>query len=164
MAYWVHAWCTADTVPCPADWVAWVHANTEFAEAKMVGTTSRGLQSTKWTFADLLYDPAVESLAVECVRNTGPRSNCARYAADELTNLEEVKDSKAKRRVAGVLRKVTFCVTCTVSNDWDHDEADRVRRLLDFFVDSCGAVLDTEDEGFYARSGKPLLGLCAGGD
>jgi hypothetical protein len=59
------------------------------------------------------------------------------------------------------LSRTRFVVCCRVDGDDDHEEAPTVRSILDYFVDHCGAILDTEDEGFYSRSGKPLLGLCA---
>jgi hypothetical protein len=98
---------------------------------------------------------------VECNRNTGPRSLCAGEVRGELESLEDLEDSAARRRVADCLRRTRFIVCCTVLEDVHHKEAFRVRSILDYFVEHCGAILDVEDEGFYARSDTPLLGLCA---
>jgi hypothetical protein len=75
--------------------------------------------------------------------------------------LEGLPDSEAKRRVADCLARTRFIICCRVDRDPKHREALAVRSVLDYFVDHCGGLLDTEDEGFYACSDLPLLGRCA---
>jgi hypothetical protein len=133
-----------------------------FTAADVPGERPKALDSPKWKSFELVYDPAQESLLVECNRNTGPRSLCAREMRGELESLEDVDDSKAKRQVVRCLSRARFVICCTVMGDPDHKQAPRVRSILDYFVDNCGAILDTEDEGFYSCSDTPLLGGCVG--
>jgi hypothetical protein len=162
MAYWVRALCTTDSVPSIQTFLIWLRTEAGLAGADAPGEGPKALTSARWKSFELAYDPAKESLLVECDRNTGPRSLCARELRGALESLEGVKDSKAKRRVAEHLGRTRFVVCCTVSGDYDHREAFAVRSLLDFFVDHCGAILETEDEGFHSCSDTPLLGGCAG--
>ena len=160
MAYWVRAICTTETVPTIRSLLAWLREEAGFTSADVPGESPESLDSAEWESFELVYDPAKEPLLVECVRNTGPRSLCARETQGELESLEALPDSDAKRRVAERLAGARFIICCTVTKDHDHREAFRVRSVLDYFVDHCGAVLDTEDEGFYSCSDLPLLGRC----
>jgi hypothetical protein len=164
MAYWVRAYCTAETVPTIRDLLNWLWEKDEFAAAHAPGESTRALDSAKWKSFELVYHPDRESLLIECNRNTGPRSLCAGEVRGELESLEDVDDSAAKQQVEDCLRRTRFVVCCTVIGDHGHKEARTVRSVLDYFVDHCGAILDVEDEGFYARSDKPLLGFCADDD
>lgn len=159
MSYLVRAYCTAEAVPTIREFLTWLRDEAGF-DASVPGERPKALDSAAWKSFELLYDPAKESLLVECNRNTGPRSLCARELRGELESLDGVTDSAAKRRVADCLSRTRFVVCCRVDGDDDHAEARRVRSVLDYFVGHCGAILDVEDEGFYARSNKPLLGLC----
>jgi hypothetical protein len=162
VAYIVRAICTADVVPTIGSILKWLKEEGGFPEADAPGEGPKALGSLKWKSFELVYDANKESLLVECNRNTGPRSLCAREVQGELESLDGVKQSRAKQRVKAHLEKARFVVCCTVSGDDDHGEAPTVRSVLDFFVDHCGAILDTEDEGFYSRSDAPLLGRNAG--
>jgi hypothetical protein len=160
MSYLVRAYCTAEAVPTIRSFLTWLRDEAGF-DAEVPGERPKALDSTTWKSFELVYDPGKESLLVECNRNTGPRSLCGREVQGELESLEGVRDSKARRRVADYLGRTRFVVCCRVDGDDDHEEARTVRSILDYFVDHCGAILDVEDEGFYSRSNKPLLGLCA---
>jgi hypothetical protein len=144
--------------------LTWLREEAGFTAADTPGERPKSLDSAAWKSFELVYDPARESLLVECNRNTGPRSLCAREVRAELGSLEGVKGSAARRRVADCLSRTRFVVCCTVSGDCDHGEAFAVRSVLDYFVDHCGAILDVEDEGFYSCSDMPLLGPCADED
>jgi hypothetical protein len=161
MAYWVTAYCTTEGVPTIRSLLEWLWDKDEFQAAHTSGESPRALDSPRWKSFELVYHPDKESLLVECHRNTGPRSLCAQQVRGELESLEDLPDSAAKRQVADCLRRARFKVRCTVLQDHHHREGFTVRSIRDYFVDHCGAILDVEDEGFYARSDKPLLGLCA---
>jgi hypothetical protein len=163
MAYWVRAICTADTVPTIRSLRTWLRDVAGFADADVPGERPKALDSAAWKSFELVYDPARASVLVECHRNTGPRSLCARELREELEALDGVADSEAKRRVVDGLSRARFVICCTVAGDPRHREAFKVRSVLDYFVDHCGAMLDTEDEGFYSCSDLPLLGPCAEG-
>jgi hypothetical protein len=162
MAFWVSAYCTADTVPTIRSLVTWLRKEGGYkkAEARFEGPDEP--DSPDWESFELVYNPRKKSIQVECNRNTGEDSLCAGQAQGELDSLEDLEPSEAKERVADCLRKTRFIICCTVMmGDHGHKESFNVRKILDYFVDHCGAILDVEDEGFYARSDQPLLGICA---
>jgi hypothetical protein len=161
MAYWVRACCTSETVPTIRSLLTWLRDEGGFPAAGVPGERPKALDSVTWKSFELFYDPAKESLLVECNRNTGPRSLCAGEVKGELESLEDVEDSKARDRVAVCLSRTRFILCCTVCGDEDHEEAFTVRSILDYFVDHCGVILGVEDKGFYSCSDMPLLGLCA---
>jgi hypothetical protein len=163
MSYWVRAFCTSETVPTIRDLLTWLRDEAG-CEADAPGARPAALDSPAWRSFELVYDPAKESVLVECRRRTGPRSACAREVKEELEALEGVEDSDARTRVADCLGRTRFVVCCRVDRDPGHAEAFNVRAVLDYFVDHCGAVLEVEDQGFYACSDLPLLGRCAGED
>jgi hypothetical protein len=164
MAYWVYAYCTTDAVPTIRSLVSWLRAKGGFpkAEARFEGPAE--LDAPGWEEFELVYNPKKPSVQVECNRDTGPDSLCAGQVQGELDSLEDLEDSEAKCRVADCLSRTRFIICCTVVGDHGHREAHRVRAVLDYFVEHSGAILDTEDEGFYSCSDSPLLGLCAEGD
>jgi hypothetical protein len=162
MSYRVRAFCTTEAVPTIRSLLTWLRDEAGFTAADVPGERPKALDSAAWKSFELVYDPDKESLLVECDRDAGPRSLCAREVRGELESLEGVKDSEARRRVADCLGRTRFVVCCRVDGDDDHGEAFTVRSILDYFVDHCGAILDVEYEGFYSCSDLPLLGLCAG--
>lgn len=160
MAFWVRAYCTADTVPTIRSLVDWLRAEGGFPRAEARVEDPAELDSPEWDEFELVYDPKKPSVQAECNRDTGPDSLCRGEVRGELDSLEDLDDSEARRRVADCLSRTRFIVCCTVVADDRHREAPRVRAVLDYFVDHCGAILDTEDEGFYSCSDTPLLGNC----
>jgi hypothetical protein len=133
----------------------WVKKNLDL-KAEVPNERPAKLESTSWKSFELIYDPDKESLLVECQRDTGARSLCRQTVQGELGSLEEVPDSKHKKRVVDCLKQTRFIVECRVDADDDHEEAFTVRQILDFFVDKCGAIIDEEDVGFFACSDSPL--------
>jgi hypothetical protein len=160
MSYSVTAFCTADAVPTIRSLLRWLREEAGY-DAEVLGEPPAALDSPKWKSFELVYDPDKESVLVECHRNTGVRSLCAREVKGELESLEGVDDSEAKRRVIDCLTRTRFLICCRVDRDPDHEDSLNVRSVLDYFVDHCGALLDVEDEGFYSCSDLPLLGSCA---
>jgi hypothetical protein len=160
MSYYVRAFCTADAIPTIRTLLRWLREEVGY-HAEVRGETPAALDSPKWKSFELVYDPHKESVLVECSRNTGARSRCAREVQEELESLESVEDSEAKSRVADCLSRTRFLIACRVDGDPDHEESFNVRSVLDYFVDHCGALLDVEDEGFYSCSDLPLLDRCA---
>jgi hypothetical protein len=159
MSYNVRAFCRSGAVPTIRSLLKWLREEAGW-NANVRGESPAALDSPKWKSLELVYDPGKESVLVECNRNTGPRSLCARNVKEELEALEDVEDSEAKRRVADCLSRTQFLIGCRVDGDPDHEESFNVRSVLDYFVDHCGALLEVEDEGFYSCSDLPLLGSC----
>jgi hypothetical protein len=158
MSYNIRAFCTTEPVPTIRTLLTWLREAGYSAEVP--GKRPAALDAPAWKSFELVYDPNKESLLVECNRNSGKRSLCAREVQEELESLEGVKDSDAKRRVVDHLSRTRFILCCRVDGDPDHEEAGNVLALLDCQVDHCGAILDVEDEGFYSCSDMPLLGRC----
>ncbi len=163
MSYWVRAYCTTETVPTIRSLLDWLRKEA-VCNAEAPNELPRVLDSPTWKSFELVYDPQEESLLIECNRNTGKRSLCAGEAKGELESLDDVEESEAKTRVADCLSRTKFIICCTVLGDHHHKEAFKIRAILDYFVDHCGAILDVEDEGFYSCSDMPLLGRCADED
>jgi hypothetical protein len=160
MSYYARVFCTTDTVPTIRAVLAWLREEAGY-EAEVPDESPAALDSPKWKSFELVYDPAKESLLVECQRNTGKRSLCHQTAGAELDSLEnDVPDSDARQQVADCLQRTRFMVYCEVSADHNHEEVANFGALLDYFVDHCGGLIDIEDEGFYAHSDTPLLGSC----
>lgn len=155
MSYYIRVFCTAKTVPTINSLLKWLRKELDL-KPEVPGESAKALDSPAWKSFELIYDPDKESLLVECQRDTGPRSLCRQTVQGELGSLEEVRDSKDKKRVVDCLKRTRFIVECTVDADDDHDEASTVREILDFFVDKCGAIIDEEDVGFFACSDSPL--------
>jgi hypothetical protein len=158
MSYYARVFCTTDAVPSIRAILAWLQE--VGYEAEVPGESPAALGSPKWRSFELIYNPAKESLLVECERNTGKRSLCHQTAEEELNALEDLPDSDARRRVADCLRRTRFLVSCQVLADDDHEEVANFGALLDYFADHCGGLIDVEDEGFYSHSDTPLLGCC----
>jgi hypothetical protein len=158
MSYYARVFCTTDAVPTIRAALAWLQE--VGYEAEVPGESPAALDSPKWKSFELVYNPAKESLLVECERNTGKRSLCHHTVEEQLNALGALPDSDAKRRVADCLRRTRFLVSCQVSADDDHEEVANFGALLDYFADHCGGLIDVEDEGFYAHSDTPLLGRC----
>ncbi len=159
MAYWVRAICTTEAAPSIRTLLTWLRETDEFPNAAVPNEKAKALDSAKWKSFELVYDPDAPSIQVECNRNTGARSLFVGEVKGELETLAERRDSAAKRRVVKCFQEAKFIVCCTVSNDLDHKESFGVRMVLDFFVEHCGAILHVEDEGYYSRSNKLILGL-----
>jgi hypothetical protein len=159
MSYHVRAFCPTATIPTIRALVAWLRDEAGL-EAEVPGGRPAKLDSPSWKSFELVYRPGTESVLVECLRDTGPRSLARRTARDEAEALDGLPDSEARRRVADCLARTRFIICCRVDRDPDHREAFAVRSVLDYFVDHCGALLDTEDEGFYSCSDLPLLDRC----
>jgi hypothetical protein len=159
MSYYVRVFCTTDAVPTIRAALKWLQEEVGF-EAEVPGKSPAALDSPKWKSFELVYDPAKESLLVECQRNTGKRSLCHQTAQEELNALDDLPDSDARQRVADCLSRTQFIVYCQVSADYDHEEVAHFGALLDYFADLCGGLIDVEDEGFYSHSDTPLLGRC----
>lgn len=159
MSYYARVFCTTDAVPTIGTVLAWLRKEAGYA-AEVPGESAAALVSPKWKSFELVYDPAKESLLIECHRNTGKRSHCHQTAKEELNALEDLPDSDAKKRVEDVLGRTQFIVCCEVSTDPDHREVAHFGAVLDYFADHCGGIIDIEDEGFYAHTDTPLLGQC----
>ena len=159
MSYWVRAFCTTETVPTIHGFLTWLRDKARY-NASVPHERPAALKTLKWKSFELVYDPDRNSILVECNRNTGDRSLCAREVQEQLDALEGVEDSEAKARVAECLTRTRFIICCRVDRDPNHEEAFNVRGALDYFVDQCGALLEVEDEGFYSCSDMPLLGSC----
>jgi hypothetical protein len=159
MSYQVRVFCTADAVPTIRAILAWLREEVGY-EADVPGESPAALDSPKWKSFELVYNPARESLLVECWRNTGKRSLCGKTVQEELNALEDLPDSDARRQVADCLSRTRFLVCCEVLADPDHEEVANFGALLDYFADHCGGLIDVEDEGFYSHSDTPLLGCC----
>jgi hypothetical protein len=162
MSYYIRAFCTADAVPTIRSLLRWLREEAGY-DAQVRDEPPKELDSSKWKPFELVYDPHKESVLVECNRNTGARSRCAREVQEELESLQGIQDSEAKSRVADCLSRTRFLICCRVDGDPNHTESFNVRSVLDYFVDHCGALLDVEDEGFYSCSDLPLLGRCSKG-
>jgi hypothetical protein len=160
MSYCIRAFCTTATVPTISAFLAWLRQHGS-SEAEVLGESPRTLQSPAWKAFELVYQPDIESVLVECYRKTDKSSQCRRMIQEELDALEDVENSETKAQVADCLMRTKFIIWCRVDRDPRRAEAAHVRALLDFFVDHCGALLDEEDEGFYSCSDTPLLGRCA---
>ena len=159
MSYYARVCCTGDAVPTFRTILAWLREEVGY-EAEIPGESPAALDSPKWKSCELVYNPARESLLVECQRNTGKLSICGKTAQEELNALEDLLDSDARRQVADCLGRTRFLVCCEVLADPDHEEVDNFGALLDYFADHCGGLIDVEDEGFYSHSDTPLLGRC----
>jgi hypothetical protein len=159
MSYYARVCCTGDAVPTFRTILAWLREEVGY-EAEIPGESPAALDSPKWKSFELVYNPARESLLVECQRNTGKLSICGKTAQEELNALEDLPDSDARRQVADCLGRTRFLVCCEVLADPDHEEVDNFGALLDYFADHCGGLIDVEDEGFYSHSDTPLLGRC----
>jgi hypothetical protein len=153
--YYARVFCTAEAVPTIRTVLEFLRQNGVPADAP--GESARALASPKWKSFELLYDPAKESILVECHRGTSPGSRCRQTVREELNGLEDLADTPAKRRVAECLNGARFIVSCEVLGDHHHQELARFGPFLDYFVDHCGGLIDVEDEGFYARTGRRLL-------
>jgi hypothetical protein len=99
MAYWVRAICTSDTVPTIRDLPTWLRKQSGFAAAEVPDEGPKALASAKWKSFELVYDPAKESILVECNRNTGSRSLCAGEVREELESLEDLEGSLGRKRL-----------------------------------------------------------------
>ena len=171
MPYEIHAYCTGKKTPTVGDLLAHLRDNDDgpgfIAEAPE--TEAKELDSSSWKEVFLRYGrkpsgrkkPEMESLALGCYRNTGPKSMCAEMAAEKIEKIAGYKDSAGKKRVLDCLGKVRFVIWCRVDNDVDRERASPVLDLLASLLYKHGAVFDLEDEGFLAGSDTPLCGWCA---
>jgi hypothetical protein len=151
MSYYVRVFCSRKTVPPLRALLKWM-TNELHQEASVTGVSRAKLDSTSWRGCGLIYDPGKEELRVECQRDTGPKSLCRQTVREQLNALEAVPDSKDKKRVVDRLKRTRFIVECEVYADYDHEEADTVREILDFFLTRNGGLIDEEDVGFFLVS------------
>src|SRR5262249_10341906 len=166
MPYEIHAYCTSQSARTIREILPWVRDDKAGwgAEEEAPGTGAKALASLRWKEFELHYGrngSEMQSLVLGCLRNTGPRSTCARMARGRLETVARYKDSPGKQRVLDCLARTRFIVWCCVANDADRERASPVLDLLASLLDQHGAVLDLEDEGFLADSDTPLCGWCA---
>lgn len=107
MAYWVKAYCTADTIPTIGTFVAWLRAEHGTNAEARVGEPSE-LHAADWTEFELVYDPEKRPIAVECNRDTEADSLCAGEVRGELESLEDPRDSEPSSPAGGGVRQNRF--------------------------------------------------------
>jgi hypothetical protein len=160
MSFYARVFCTAEAVPTIRTILAGVRAAGHPADAP--GETEKALDSPRWKQFEFAYRPERETILVECQRGTSPRSLCQETVREELDAIDGLEESEATRQVAAHLRRTRFLVCCEVSGDNTVRVVTELGPLLDYLVDHHGGLIDVEDRGFYARTGRPLLGLCVG--
>jgi hypothetical protein len=90
VSYYVRAFCTTGEVPTIAHLLAWLRAEARLP-AEIRGPAK--LDSHAWKSFELVYRPGTESVLVECLRDTGPRSLARRTTREEAEALGALPDS-----------------------------------------------------------------------
>lgn len=153
MPYHVRAFCTSDAVPT-------IRAALDATRAQGVQARAHVhepavLDSPEWVEFEFTYKPAKRPILVECDRDTGEDSLVAQEVLEFLTELEDLEDSPARRKVSEHLKSTRFIVCCQLLSDIDDDGYDANALFLRYFVAHCGGLIYADLEGFH--EGDDLL-------
>jgi hypothetical protein len=112
---------------------------------------STELNSPTWRQFEVTYKKEKGPIVVECNRDEGIDSLARAECEEFIDEVRELEESPARTRVIEHLRKARFVVCCQLLSDIDEAGFEANGQLLDYFVDTCGGMIQADGEGFYDR-------------
>lgn len=109
------------------------------------------LDDNKWEQVDIAYKDHKVPISLEVSRDDGDDPSLLREEIEEFMEaLEEVRNSRNRRRVEEHLRGTRFIVAARVPTfDIDEDGYTALGLVLNYFVDNNGGIIQADGEDFY---------------
>lgn len=153
MSYYLRAFCTSAELPSPSEVLAWVGSQGIQVEVEDL--------PDDWNCDDIpiTYKPDKQPFLLELNVRSGQDSLCEEEIEEFIELLDDVEDSKKRKRVLEHLQATEFVAACQLlTSDLDDDGYDAAGTVMHYFVEHCGGMVQADGEGFY--DGENLLIEC----
>ncbi len=160
MAYYLRAFCTAETVPSLSDVLQWVNKRGVPARVDPQdlpsGTPTWGEEPIR-----ILYQEGQPTFTAEVNQRSDEESLAAQEISEFLQMLEALKKSRKRDRVVEHLHTTRFIVVCEVPTDNFGDAGfHAVDVFLAYFLVHSNGLIQADGQGFY-EMGKLTVELAA---